>query len=323
MHETFHVELSLNELFNAPSIAQLSEYILEAHYSDKESPTILPAIIPDIESRYQPFPLNDIQQAYWLGRSQAITMGNLAPHFYLEIDCQLFDIKRLELAWQLLTERHEMLRAIVLPSGQQKILNHTPYYEFRHLDLSSYDKKEKQRELDRIRSEISGHLLDPSEWPLFDIRVTQLNEKSIRLHFALDLLVADGWSSFVLSHEWWLLYQNPELKLEPLTLSFRDYILAEQTFRQEVGNIAHQEAQEYWHNRLSTLPPAPQLPLARLPEAIEKPSFNARSFKFNIKQWQLLKDKAVKAQVTPSTLLLTIYADILTMWSKSAQFTLN
>ncbi|MCP4699129.1 MAG: amino acid adenylation domain-containing protein, partial [Gammaproteobacteria bacterium] len=138
----------------------------------------------------------------------------------------------------------------------------------------------------------------------------------------MDILIVDGWSFSVLSHEWWLLYQNPELKLEPLTLSFRDYILASQAFHQET-NIAYQTALNYWRNRLDTLPPAPQLPLMRLPESLEKPCFNARSFKLDLKQWQLLKQKTSEANVTPSALLLTIYADILALWSKSAHFTLN
>jgi amino acid adenylation domain-containing protein len=323
IQETFDVRLFLQQLFDTPSVAKLSEYIQQVRDVKQDIvPTTLPTIVADSAARHQPFPLNDIQQAYWLGRSDTMTLGNVTPHFYLEIDCPLFDVQRLEQTWQHLIARHEMLRATVLPNGQQQILAQRPYYPFEQLDLSECEQQEKHKQLAQIRKSMSDRMFDATQWPLFEIRVTQLNTKTMRLHFSMDILIVDGWSFSVLSHEWWLLYQNPELKLEPLTLSFRDYVLASQAFYQET-NIAYQTALNYWRNRLDTLPPAPQLPLIRLPESLEKPCFNARSFKLDLKQWQLLQQKTSKANVTPSALLLTIYADILALWSKSAHFTLN
>ncbi|MCP4701724.1 MAG: amino acid adenylation domain-containing protein [Gammaproteobacteria bacterium] len=323
IRETFDIELPLRELFNAPSVAELSQTVRQlchAGQDERAAPLVLPVIVPDADARHQPFPLNDIQQAYWLGRSDAFAMGNVAPHIYLELDCPRFDVQRLERAWQRTVKRHEMLRAVILADGQQQILPQVPAYRIETLDLSGRNPEAGQTRLDEIRQTMSDHVFDVSQWPLFEIRITRLNADRMRLHFSLDAIINDGWSTSILEREWWRFYQNPALEPEPLTLSFRDYVLAEQAWHQEA---AYQNALNYWHKRLDSLPPAPQLPLARQPESLGKPRFNARSFKLNTAQWEALQQKTAKTGVTPSALLLTLFADILAMWSKSAHFTLN
>src|SRR5690242_5233739 len=42
----------------------------------------LPQAMAAPDQRYAPFPLTDVQQAYWLGRSGAFVLGNVAAHVY-------------------------------------------------------------------------------------------------------------------------------------------------------------------------------------------------------------------------------------------------
>jgi hypothetical protein len=95
----------------------------------------LPQIVPDPEHRYEPFPLTDIQQAYWLGRSGAFKLGGVGIHGYFELDCLDLDLERLNKAWQRTVERHDMMRAIILPDGSQRIQDTVPVYAFETLDL--------------------------------------------------------------------------------------------------------------------------------------------------------------------------------------------
>ncbi|MFC7556730.1 hypothetical protein ACFQU7_37720 [Pseudoroseomonas wenyumeiae] len=76
---------------------------------------------PDPAARHEPFPLTEIQQAYWLGRDTGFELGNVATHGYLEADCLGLDLPRFEQAWQRLVERHDMLRMVVLPGGMQQV----------------------------------------------------------------------------------------------------------------------------------------------------------------------------------------------------------
>jgi amino acid adenylation domain-containing protein len=319
--------LSPTIVYDYSSIQAISQYLagevkcIDNQTSKGEQPLFsLPTITPYPDAHYQAFPLNDIQRAYWLGRSDLFTLGNVAPHYYIELDCPLFDIAQLNRAWQLLIERHEMLRAVVLANGQQQILERVPPYQISRLNLQDETPEEVAKQLAAIQQEMIDRVFNVQQWPLFEIRVTQWNEETIRLHFSIDLIITDGWSLSILGHEWWQLYQTPDHTLAPLTLSFRDYVIAEQAWYQGAW---YQEALTYWLDRIEQLPSAPQLPMACQPESLEKPRFSARQFQISEAQWQTLKDKASHVDITPSMLLLTAFADILALWSKNPHFTLN
>lgn len=280
----------------------------------------LPKIVPAPEQRYQPFPLTDIQQAYWLGRRQTFQLGNVATHFYLEIDNNGVDLKQLSTAWQQLIERHEMLRTVVLPTGEQLILKEVPPYKIEVLDLRQVTTQEQDAQLQVIRDRMSHQILSTDEWPLFEIRATLFSEGKTRLHISIDLLIADIGSTMLLFKEWQELYHNSNLALSPLELSFRDYVLAEQALK---NSQEYRAACEYWFNRLDTLPPAPELPLTGNSNSLSQPRFVHRSFRLDKQSWQGLKQRAMQAGLTPSGVLLAAFADVLRIWSKSPKFTIN
>ena len=90
----------------------------------------LQPIVHDEEHQYEPFPLTDVQQAYWVGRSNEFELGNVATHMYMEFEEKDLNIENLEAAWNGLIDRHEMLRAIVRPDGMQIVLPEVPHYKF-------------------------------------------------------------------------------------------------------------------------------------------------------------------------------------------------
>ncbi|HEC84258.1 MAG TPA: amino acid adenylation domain-containing protein, partial [Thioploca sp.] len=322
LRDTFAVELPLRLLFESPTIAELSNQIVTFRRKQSVGTMIvsLPTIVPTPEQRYQPFPLTDIQQAYWLGRNGTFELGNVATHGYVELDCDGLDLKRLNRAWQILIERHEMLRMVVLPTGQQQILEQVPPYQITVMDLCGQTPDIVTTELEAIRQQMSHQVLPADQWPLFDIRATRLDKQRIRLHLSSDALIADAWGLQIIAKEWLQLYQNPDRQLTPLTLSFRDYVLAEQAWQKTEG---YQRFLAYWLNRLDTLPPAPQLPLAQNPATITQPQFQRRSAQLDSDHWQPLKQRASQAGLSPSGVLLAAFADILTLWSKQPRLTLN
>ena len=92
----------------------------------RDTVSALPIIVPAPDQRFLPFPLTDVQQAYWVGRRGLFELGDVSTHLYMELDCIDVDLERLNLAWQHLIDRHDMLRAVVLPEGQQQILGEVP-----------------------------------------------------------------------------------------------------------------------------------------------------------------------------------------------------
>lgn len=280
----------------------------------------LPTIVPNPEERYQPFSLTDIQQAYWLGRSGAFELSNVSTHVYVEIETVDVTIEQFERAWQRLIDRHEMLRVIVRPDGQQQILERVPPYKVEVLDLRKSSEIEAAKQLIEVRDRLSHQVLPADRWSLFEIRASQLNEEKVRFHISIDALALDAWSSQIITQELDKLLKNPELTLPPLKLSFRDYVLAEISCR---DSDLYCKSLEYWRNRLDTLPPSPELAIAKNLATVTQPHFVRRTGKLEPDTWNILKNKASQAGVTPSVLLLAAFAEILTVWSKKPKFTIN
>jgi len=317
----FALDLPLSAFLAAPTVAGLAQQIQARQTGGETHATfVLPQVIPAPDQRDEPFPLTDIQQAYWLGRNEVFELGNVATHAYFELESNELDIDRLSQAWQQLIERHAMLRAIVRTDGQQQVLAQVPTYTIAQLDLSEQAAPLLETHLANIRSEMSHQILAADRWPLFDIRATKIAAQRWRLHVSLDSLLLDGSSLFLLFDEWYKLYRQPHLALPRLELSFRDYVLTYQKF--ETTHL-YQQAERYWFDRLDQLPPAPELPLARNPQTLTQPHFERRAGQLDAELWQSLKQRAGQAGLTPSALLMAAFAEILTTWSKNPHFVLN
>src|ERR1700730_12914012 len=111
----------------------------------------LPEIHPDPQNRYGQFPLSDIQEAYLIGRSDNVELGNISCQTYSELDVSDWDHERLERALQVMIERHEMLRCIVLPDGHQQILKDVPRYRVQLMDLCGQEPTAAAAQLEAVR----------------------------------------------------------------------------------------------------------------------------------------------------------------------------
>ena len=320
--ETFGVDVPLRRLFQAPTVAGLAAAVDQMRAEQERSaslPAALPTIEPDRARRFEPFSLNEVQQAYWIGRGDAFELGNVASHGYMEIQSASLDLQRLEGAWQRLIERHDMLRAVVLADGRQRVLRDVPPYRIAVADLRGEPPAVVASELEAIRERMSHQVLPADRWPLFELRATRL-EEGVRLHVSSDILLIDAWSSLILYRELMRLYQDPDAELPPLDVTFRDYVAAEAAFR---DSPPYERSRRYWLDRLESLPPAPELPLARRPGTLTRPRFSRRRAVLERGRWSRLKKRAADAGLTPSGLLLAAFADGLATWSKSAEMTIN
>ena len=307
--------------FERRSVAPLAELalsLLDQSSTGAELEVRARTITPDLADRHRPFPLSDVQAAYWLGRTGGFELGGTSCHYYGELERTGLDVDRLSRSWQALIERHEMLRAVVEDDGQQHILPHPPAYTIDVRDLRGRPPAEVAAALGQTRAELSHQVFDPKRWPLFDLRLHRLDGDRTRLHLSIDLLIMDV-SSFVgLLTEWRRLYEGEVL--EPISLSFRDYQLWE---RAQEATPAFESSLAHWRARLETMPEGPQLPLARAPKDVGRPQFTRRERVLSPEQWTRLKDRARQAGLTPAMVVAAAYAHVLERWSKSKAFTLN
>ncbi|RCX18350.1 amino acid adenylation domain-containing protein [Anaerobacterium chartisolvens] len=322
VQEEFQVTLSLKRFFEVPTLAFMAEEIERQMGMKGQEPiaaAVLPNVISSQDDKYLPFPLTDVQQAYWIGRRDAYELGNVAAHGYTEIDLEGFDVQRFEIVLQRLIERHDMLRSIIR-EGQQQVLEYVPRYKVKVIDLRELITEQNSLMLEETREEMSHQILSSDQWPLFDIRASLLKSDRVRLHISVDVLIGDAWSWQIIGRELNKLYMNESASLPKLELSFRDYVLTEAKLADTEG---YKKSYRYWQERLPKLPSAPDLPLAKSPSYIKNPRFVRRTGRLSAEAWNKMKMKISSMRLTPSAVLAAAFAEVLTVWSKSPHFTLN
>jgi amino acid adenylation domain-containing protein len=277
-------------------------------------------ITPDAQHRYDPFPLTDIQHAYWIGRHAPVELGGVSCHYYTELDSTGLDIDRLTIALRNVITRHEMLRAVVDRDGRQRIRPDVPDYVIAETDLRDLSDGERAKALAATTDELSHQVTPADRWPLFEIRANRLDDTTLRLYVSIDVLILDGLSLNLFFRDWRRFYEQPDLAVESPPVSYRDYVLAEAAAR---DGRRYAEARRYWQARLDTIPPAPALPLAISPTQIGKPVFTRRRASLPAPAWTSIKDVARERGLTPSVVLLSAYAAVLSRWSNQNDLTLN
>ena len=277
-------------------------------------------IEPDPAGRYLPFPLTDMQQAYLIGRDPRFDLGNVSSHAYFECNTAGLDPERYQLAWRRLIERHDMLRTLVYTDGYQQTLRDVPPFELKVLDLRDKTPEETEEALLAVREEMYHQILPSNRWPLFDVRFSLIDEDRVRLHFSIDGLTSDVLGLPIMMRDLRMFYEEPQLTLAPLEISFRDCVLALKKLEQTED---YRKAEAYWGERIPFLPPAPELPLTKNLSAITQPRFRRLQATLEADSWKYLKRRATRAGLTPTIVLLAAFAEVLKLWNRNQRFSLN
>lgn len=284
----------------------------------------LPQVVPRPEERYLPFPLTDVQQTYWTGCSGFFDLGTCGSNVYTEVEitgASELSLPKLHRAVRRLIERHDMLRVIVLPDGQQRILPHVPAYPMQVRDLRGQDAQAVETELESVRTRMCREKGAIDRWPLYDFLIHLLDGQRLRFHARIDALLIDGRSRLIFFQELERLLDDPEAPLPPLECSYRDYALTWLAFQE---SALYQRSRRYWISRLSTLPPGPELPVMRAISPSTRSPFVTRTLTLlRTHDWQRLKNHAARSGLTPSLLVTAAFAEVIGAWSRNAHFTLS
>ena len=269
---------------------------------------------------HESFPLTPIQQAYWVGRGQGMTLGGVSTHLYFEIEAIELDISRLTRAWHRLIDRHPMLRTIVSASGTQHVLKHVPSYTIQTIDLKGIQPIMQEKRIEELRTVLSHQVLQSDQWPLFDIRAVLLSEKRMYLLLSFDSLIMDGRSRSLIFTEWEQLYHNPDANLPEMQSSFYNYILQHEALKQ---GESYQKDADYWRQRLPSFPPAPEIPFTRKLTEITQSRFSRFEDHLDPSVWGTLKEQAEKRGLRPTVVVLAAFLETLRLWSSGSGMTIN
>jgi acyl transferase domain-containing protein/acyl carrier protein len=314
----FDAEIPMAVLGPNKTIAQLEQELSEIIKPKSDNKN--KQIIPNMVDRFKPFALSDIQESYLAGRKLHLAGDRVGCHIYFEIKINDLDIYRLNKAWGYLLECHEMLRAVILPDGKQKILKKAPPYQIKTIDLRMKSDPERFAALKNIRNRMSHRVYEAGQWPLFDIRIGAVSESQSVIHFSIDELIIDAVGISMLLRQWQRIYENPAWKMLNLEISFRDYILAVEEFK---ATKLYRRDLTYWMEKLENLPQGPRLTSVPQFNQFNRNFYRKRlSGSLGKKQWVFLKKKAQDLNVSPTALLLSIFTEVLRMWSDNETFSI-
>lgn len=281
---------------------------------------MIPRIAPDEAHRHDPFPLTEMQQAYWLGRSSGFELGGIGIHLYEELECVGLDLDRLSDAWRQTVLRHDALRTVILRDGRQQVMEETPEYRIAAVDLRGLPAGAVEARLRETRERLSHRVYSVEEWPGFELQACRTDAEHTRLFLSIDLTHLDLHGLGLVVRDWIRAYEEPDRKAPRTAVHFRDYVLALRDVR-STGELAG--SRQWWSERVKAMPGAPALPYAKPLAAAAQPRFERRTEAIDAVEWERIKSLAGRAGVTPSCLSLAVYCDVLRLWSTEPAFTVN
>lgn len=315
IRQHFATAMTLRDLFEHPTVREMAHFIEDAerqHLDSNETGVIQ----RDPAGKNQPFALTPLQEAYWVGRADAIELSSVNAHVYIAIDIVGLDLPKAIAALQQLVARHDALRLLVTPDGEQRVLPDAKVAVDME-DLRGCPTEVVAERVQYISEQMVAIGPDSSKAPAMEVYIQILDRGVHRVHASLSLLVADGLSEHVLLEDWLTLYRGKEVTNSD-AITYRDYVCSITDRR----NAEQEVAWAYWQERLKTLPTAPELPVVdKLPKV--SGAFTRRITRLDSTQWLSVKRHAAHFGVTPTVALLTLYAEVLAAWSKSPTFTIN
>ncbi len=276
-----------------------------------------PVLLSKPEDQYKSFPLTAQQLAYAFARSQYLKGESNSCQLYYEINSVNLDISRLEAAWQILLSRHPALITHISANGQQQVMERIPHYSLPCKDLSREPASTRKKELTRIKETMIARSVPLGEWPFFAIQVSLLPDNEARIHFAIDMIIADGFSIQLVIMQWLSLYGSLENTSFPDSavaknaegngmpeVTFRDYVMALEAYKQTEN---YQSDLAYWQEKFAGFSGGPPLPRVHpAPAEIER-----RRFSWVCSGWQQLSSKAQSFSLSVSVVLLAVYLEVL------------
>lgn len=278
---------------------------------------VLPAPAPG--RTIHEFPLTDIQQAYWVGRSGGYALGGTSAHTYLEFARPSLDVPRFTRAWRRLIQRHAMLRATITAEGTQRILEVGDDFQPDLIDLRRGSEAERRTALERLRERLSLETFADEVWPLFSVTVCLLPD-DVRIMISGDVIIADATSWQIVMRDLEAFYEGDADDDQPLDFTFRDYVAADAVRDAATDTDADTR---YWREVLGRLPGPPGLPFATDPETIRRPVFRRHVRRLPAAAWDALRAVASREGLTPSAVLLAAYGAVLNTWSTTRECTIN
>lgn len=249
-------EVSMAQIFSAPSIRQLAALLDQTASQPLRSPVTAQAIGADGA------PLSFAQQRLWL--IDQLHQGSAEYHMPVAFRfAGALNIAAVEQALDRIVQRHQVLRSyyretadgvrqFVRPGAQLRLTRH---------DLSALSEQDQAQQLQQLLTLDRQQPFDLSQDLMVRASVILLREAQQHspacgvLLFNMHHIASDGWSMAVLTREFMAHYQavlqQQDTPLPPLAVQYADYAQWQRQWLQ--GDVLQQQL-DYWTRQLADLP---------------------------------------------------------------------
>ncbi|BBM85844.1 non-ribosomal peptide synthetase [Candidatus Uabimicrobium amorphum] len=299
--KVFSLKMSLQIIFEKPTIQQLAEYI-----KNSKTQTASHNRTKNIEK----YPLSFSQEQLWFFYllDPQSTFYNITTCKQLQGD---LNTKYLQKAVAKLSMRHLALRTYIEPESNGQVWQrvHESSLKLVVEDISMYSDVEKQHKI----SQHQKTKFNLTEYPLVSLRLFRIERRCHILSIVIHHIISDGWSQNIIWKELVALYNSyinsEDCSLPSIGVSYGDFCI----WQREQYNW--EEHKSYWKKQLQNLP----TPLA-LPTDFPRPSqqdFAGGEYTVTIDKvlQETLKNIALKNDTTVFIVLLTAFKMFLSRYS--------
>ncbi|WP_164019628.1 non-ribosomal peptide synthetase, partial [Pyxidicoccus trucidator] len=248
----FKVELSVRDLFEAPTLKELARRIdalREAHSR---------LFVPSIQrtARTGPLPVSFAQQRLWFLDQLTPDDATYAIPAAIRLS-GLLDVAALERSFGELVRRHEALRTtfVEVEGTPLQVIAEEPVVPLSRVDLTALPAESREAETRRRVLEEQERPFSLSTGPLLRTQLLKLGDSEHVLLVCMHHVVSDGWSMGVLVREVAALYeaftQGRPSPLPELPVQYADYALWQ---RQWLQGPVLQAQLDYWRQQLHGAP---------------------------------------------------------------------
>jgi non-ribosomal peptide synthetase component F/thioesterase domain-containing protein len=313
LSEQQQVELSVQQIFENPTVAQLARLVTALHSA---SPSALPS---QLAPRPAELPLSFAQEQLWLVQQ----LGTLGSTYHVPLVFELsgdLSSAALRAAFEGVVSRHESLRTrfVAFEGGARQVIEPAGRCLLESRELS----EASPAQLQRLICTQTEQTFDLSAGPLLRILLVnvsaqpQVGTPRHLLILTLHHIVFDGWSVANLLQELTELYTaalaQRAAALPALPLQYADYALWQ---RDWMSGESLEQHLHYWQQQLVGAPALLRLPTDRPRPAL--PSFKGAALAVPLPQAAIRELRALgrTQQATLFMLLLCAFKIVLFRWS--------
>jgi len=314
IRKAFQVELPLRTLFEAPTVAGLTEHV-EAACKTRKGFELPPPF--DRVSRDTDLPLSFSQQRVWfLDQLEPGTSAYNISHA-ARLTGSL-DVEALERSFNEILKRHESLRTTFGASDGQAFQSiHPPeFLALSIVDLQEIPETQRLMKAQKLAMEEANRSFDLSKGPLIRMSLLRIEDTDHILLLTIHHIVADGWSIGVFIHELGVLYKSFTIgqpsPLPPLEIQYADFACWQRKWLQ--GEALEAQV-AYWKQKLHGIQKVLNLPTDRRRPQIQSFRGARQRLQLTLELSNALKTLSKQEGTTLFTTLLAAFNTLLYRYS--------